>query len=87
MPEYELPEEDYEFIQKLGTEFGNNSSSNPLFFSNLGAPGSNCEQDGIHRKDGSSSPSYSRDFDEDSFPNPNLLSILQCNKQTVGAPP
>ena len=62
-------------MQKLGTEFGN-SNSQMNIFSELGEPISSCDPD-LKKGAGSSSPSPSRDFDQDSLTNPNLLSILQ----------
>ena len=64
--------EDYEFLHKLGIEFGHSSSHFNFFAEQL----SSCDRN-IKKAGGSSSPSYSRDFHEESFTNPNLLSILQ----------
>jgi len=72
----ELLQEDFEFLQKLGTEFGNSN-----IFSELGEAISSCDPD-MKKRNESSSPS--RDFDQDSLTNnPNLLSILQNNKDSL----
>ena len=73
-------QEDYEFLQKLGTEFGN-SSSHPNFFGG-GFLDGNSGYDREIYKAGSSSFSYSHEFDgEESVMNPNLLSILHSKDQ------
>lgn len=63
-----------EFTRKLDTEFGN-SSSHPNFFGGCEFGDSISSYDGDHQK-GSSSPSYSKDFDEEPLTPPNLLSII-----------
>ena len=70
-------QEDYEFLQKLGLEFGHSSSHFNFF---AGEQMSSCDRN-IKKRGGSSSPSYSRDLHEESFSNPNLLSILQNRDQ------
>ena len=70
-------QEDYEFLQKLGLEFGHSSSHFNFF---AGEQMSSCDRN-IKKGGGSSSPSYSRDLHEESFSNPNLLSILQNRDQ------
>ena len=72
-------QEDFEFLQKLGMEFGN-SSSHPNFFGG-GFMEANSDFDNDMHQGGSSSLSYSREFYEESFKNPNLLSILQSKDQ------
>ena len=71
--------EDYQFYQKLGIEFGN-SSSHLNFFGGYAEPMSSCERN-IKKGGENASNSYSRDFHEESFTNPNLLSILQSKDQ------
>jgi len=80
----ELEQEDFEFLNKLGTEFGNHSQAN--LFSEAGDALSSCERE--YKRGGaagcaSSSPSHSRDLNEDSLSNPNLLSILQNNMDSL----
>ena len=86
----ELEQEDIEFKRKLGTEFGNNSQLNIL--SEVGDALSSCDREFPLRSDdghckrlqgGSSSPSYSRDLNEDSLLNPTVLSILQNNMDSL----
>lgn len=68
-------------MQKLGTEFGN-SNSQINIFSELGEPISSCEPGLQKMNQGSSSPSRSN-FNEDSITNPNLLSIIHNNKDSL----
>ena len=85
-----IEQEDIEFQNKIGTDFGNNSQLNLL--SEVGDALSSCEREFPLKAEadhcrqlavGSSSPSYSRNMNEDSLLNPSVLSILHNNMDSL----